>query len=52
MLGDKGHPLLPWLITPHKERKHHTVLKLYYNHKHKKGRSTIENAFRVLKQTF
>jgi hypothetical protein len=52
MLEDKGHPLFLWLMTLHKERKRHTILKLLYNHKHKKGRSAIENAFRVLKQTF
>ncbi len=27
MLRDKGHPLLPWLTTPHKEKKHNTILK-------------------------
>lgn len=42
MLRDKGHPLLPWLTTPHKERKHSTILKHLYNHKHKKGKSAIE----------
>jgi hypothetical protein len=53
LLGNKGHPLLPWLMTPHKENGEvHLVLQLLYIHKHKKGRSIVENAFDILKQTF
>ncbi len=30
----------------------HLVLELLYNHKHKRGRSIVDNAFGILKQTF
>jgi hypothetical protein len=53
LLGNKGYPLLPWLMTLHKEDGEvHSVLQLLYNHKHKKGKSIVENAFDILKQTF
>ncbi len=53
LLGDKGYPLFMWFITSHKEDGEvHSVLQLLYNHKHKKGRSIVENAFDILKQIF
>lgn len=51
LLRDKGYPLLPWFMTSHKENgKHHSILEILYNHKHKCGRSVVENAFGILKQ--
>jgi hypothetical protein len=52
-LGDKGYPLLPWLMTLHKEDgEAHLILELLYNHKHKRGRLVVENAYDILKQMF
>jgi hypothetical protein len=53
LFGNKRYPLLPWLMTPHKENGEvYSVLQLLYSHKHKKGRLVFENAFDILKQTF
>jgi hypothetical protein len=53
LLGDKRYPLLLWLMTLHKEDGEvHSILELLYNCKQKKGRSIVENAFDILKQTF
>jgi len=53
LLGDKGYPLLPWLMTLHKEDGEiHLILELCYNCKHKRGRLVVENAFGILKQFF
>jgi hypothetical protein len=38
LCGDKGYPLLLWLMTLHKEKREvHSILELLYHHKHKKG---------------
>lgn len=53
LCGDKGYPLLLWLMTLHKEKwEVHSILELLYYHKHKKGRLVVENAFGIMKQTF
>jgi hypothetical protein len=53
LLGDKRYPLLPWLMTLHKEDGEvHSILQLLYKRKHKKGRSVVENPFDIFKQTF
>lgn len=51
LLGDKMYSLLPWIITPHKERQHHSILKVLYNKKHNHGQSLVKNAFGILKKT-
>ncbi len=45
MLGDKGYPLLDWLVTPHQEESDHKVLQQVFNRKHKQGKSIVKNAF-------
>jgi hypothetical protein len=51
MLGDKGYPLLFWLMTLPKEG-NHNLLKMLYNRKHKQVRSFVENVFGILKKIF
>ncbi len=51
--GVMGYPLLPWFMTLHKEdEKHHSILELLYNCKHKWGKLVVENTFGILKETF
>jgi hypothetical protein len=52
LLGDKGYPLLDWLVTPHEEESNHNVLQQLFNRKHKRGRSIVKNAFGIFKKTF
>jgi hypothetical protein len=53
LLGDKGYPLFPWLMTLHKEDGEvHSILELLYNHKRNCGRLVVENSFGILKQIF
>jgi hypothetical protein len=53
ILGDKGYPLLPWLLTPFKDDgRQRTYLESLYQEQHSRGRSVIENAFGILKQTW
>jgi hypothetical protein len=33
ILGDKGYPLISWIMTPFKEDVNHTILELLYNKK-------------------
>jgi hypothetical protein len=51
-LGEKGYPLITWIMTPFKEEGQHSILKLWYNRKHKRRRLVVENAFGILKKTF
>jgi hypothetical protein len=53
LLGVEGHPLLSWLMTLHKEDGEvHSIFKLLYNCKYKRGRLIVENSFGILKQKF
>jgi site-specific DNA-adenine methylase len=38
-------------MTSFKEKRHHAILELLYNRKHKRGHSTVENNG-ILKKTF
>jgi hypothetical protein len=49
IMGDKVYPFTNWIITLYKEDGHHTILKLLYNKKHKRGHYVINNAFGILK---
>jgi hypothetical protein len=52
LLGDKGYPLINWIMMPFKEEGQHSILELLYNRKHKQGRLIVENVFSNLKKTF
>jgi hypothetical protein len=50
LLGDNNYPLITWIMTPFKEKCHHTVLELLYNTRH--GHFIVDNAFGIIKKTF
>jgi hypothetical protein len=56
LLGDAGYSLKQWLLTPYRDGSgragHRTVLERLFNRKLSRGRSIIENAFGILKQSF
>jgi hypothetical protein len=53
LLGDKGYPLLPWLLTPFKDDgQQRTLLQTVYQDQHSRARSVVENTFGILKQTW
>lgn len=54
IIGDKGYPLLPWLVIPHKHNAttKHTLLKAFYNRHIFRGRVVVENVFKILKKKF
>lgn len=52
LLGDSRYPLLPWLMVPHKGCGPLSVSKNLFNRKLRRGRSVVENAFGILKQSF
>jgi hypothetical protein len=41
LLGDDKYPLLPWIMSPHKEGQQHSMFQLLYNKKHKCGCSIV-----------
>jgi hypothetical protein len=52
LLGDSAYPVLPWLMTPHKNVRNLTITETLFIRRLKRGRCVMENAFGILKQTF
>jgi hypothetical protein len=53
LLGDKGYPLLDRMLVPYKDDGHkRSVIKTLFNKCHRKGRSVIEIAFGLLKESW
>ncbi|XP_063064940.1 putative nuclease HARBI1 [Engraulis encrasicolus] len=50
LIGDRGHPLMPWLMTPFVNPP--TAAEVRYNNSHASTRSIIERTFGVLKSRF
>ena len=53
LLGDKGYPLLNWIIVPFKSNgQPRSLAETYFNRRHRRGRSVVENAFGLLKENW
>jgi hypothetical protein len=53
VLGDKGYPLLNWIMVPFKDDGQPCSLaETYYNKRHRRDRSIVENAFGLLKENW
>jgi hypothetical protein len=53
MIGNKGYPLLPWLMAPHKQTGvRHLILEAYYIKQFFCAKVIVENTFIILKKTF
>ncbi len=52
LLVDKGYPLLPQIMTFHKEGQQYSILELLYNKRHICGCLIVENAFGIVKKEF
>ena len=52
LIGNLGYPLFPWLMVPYRTNVRLFVTDSLFNKKLRKGRSVVENAFGILKQTF
>jgi hypothetical protein len=42
LLNDKGYSLINWIMTPLKKERQHSIPKLLYNRKHKRGGYVVE----------
>ena len=52
LLGDKGYPLLTWIMVPYKDDRPLSVLEKLFNKKMRRGRSVVECAFGILKSNW
>ncbi len=54
ILGWEGYPFLLWFMIPQKQTTNmkHIILEVIFNIKLYKGRSVMENVFKILKKTF
>jgi hypothetical protein len=53
LLGDKGYPLLNWIIVPFKsDGQPRSLAETYFNRSHRRGRSVVENSFGLLKENW
>jgi hypothetical protein len=53
LLGDKGYPLLSWIMVPFKDDgQPRSLAETYFNKRHRRGRSVVENAFELLKENW
>jgi hypothetical protein len=56
LISDGGYPLKDWLMTPYRDGRgrvdERSVLECLYNRRLSRGRSVVENAFGILKQSF
>jgi hypothetical protein len=53
LLGDKGYPLLNWIIVPFKsDGQPRSLAETYFNKRHKRGHSVVKNAFGLLKENW
>jgi hypothetical protein len=51
LLGDKGYPLLSWIMVPFRDDgQPRNLAQTYFNKRHRRGRSVVENAFGLLKE--
>jgi hypothetical protein len=52
IIGNKGYPLLPWMMVPHKQtRVFHSMLETLFN-KQFSNAKVVENNFGILKKIF
>jgi hypothetical protein len=53
LLADKGYQNLAWMLTPFKhDGQPLAVAEVLYNRRHRRGRSVVENAFGLLKESW
>jgi hypothetical protein len=53
LLGDKGYPLLSWIMVSFKfDSQPRSLAETYFNKRHRRGRSVVENVFGLLKENW
>jgi hypothetical protein len=52
LLGDKGYPLLNWLMTPYRDRRVRNEAECRFNDVHSRMRVIVEHTFGILKTRF